>query len=271
MDKSTQKLAGMIIVCTIGLPIILIILLIKGLIWIITYFVSIKRKNDELKMYNNILKTNLQEQLNKVDMLEGIEFEKYIGQLLKNIGFTNVIITKGSGDFGADIIAEKENIRYAFQCKRFSTPIGPKPIGEVLRGMNKYKCTRGIVVTNNYFTKQAIQEASISDIELWDRNKLSNLINVINNKEIVFNDDETVADTIKKSKDNKKSNEKVYIQENKNIKYIQNNITTDKEVSRDIKSNVNLTAGFYEIDEDLQEGKYNIDAIKGNRKFICKR
>ena len=123
MDKSTQKLAGMIIVCTIGLPILLVVLLIKGLLWVIAYFVSIKRKNDELKIYNDILNINLQEQLSKVDMLEGIEFEKYIGQMLKKIGFTNVVITKGSGDFGADIIAEKENERHAFQCKRFSTPI----------------------------------------------------------------------------------------------------------------------------------------------------
>lgn len=178
MDKSTQKLAGMIIVCTIGLPIVLIVLLIKGIIFLITHSIS----NNEIKMYDNILKTNLQEQLNNIDILNGIEFEKYIGQLLKKSGFTNVVVTKSSGDFGADIIAKKGNERYAFQCKRFSTPIGPKPIGEVLRGMNNYKCTKGVVVTNNYFTKQAIQEAIVSNIELWDRNKLINLINNINNR-----------------------------------------------------------------------------------------
>lgn len=273
MDKSTQKLAGMIIVCTIGLPILLVVLLIKGLLWVIAYFVSIKRKNDELKIYNDILNINLQEQLSKVDMLEGIEFEKYIGQMLKKIGFTNVVITKGSGDFGADIIAEKENERYAFQCKRFSTAIGPKPIGEVLRGMNKYNCTKGIVVTNNYFTKQAIEEAEVSAIELWDREKLSSLINEINNIEETAKV-KLLDDNIKKGDRNMLSIEKIPemeddIQENTMYGPVQTTVTIDKVISKNIGKIVELTAGFYEIDEDLEEGKYKISAKKGTRKFIC--
>ena len=169
-----------------------------------------KRRNDELKVYNKILNIDLKEQLDRVDMLEGIEFEKYIGQMLKKIGFTNVAITKGSGDFGADIIAKRGNEKYAFQCKRFSKPIGPKPIGEVLRGMNKYNCTKGVVVTNNYFTKQAIQEAEVSNIELWDRETLCVLINETNNK------DETIetelfneVEPVKKEKCNISNIEKI--------------------------------------------------------------
>ncbi len=123
-----------------------------------------------------MLDIELDEQLMEIDDLDGFQFEKYIGQLLKKIGFVNVIVTKGSGDFGADVIAEKDNIKYAFQCKRFNSVIGPKPIGEVLRGMKKYNCEKGIVITNNYFTKQAIEEGKVYNIELWDRDKLSNLI-----------------------------------------------------------------------------------------------
>lgn len=120
--------------------------------------------------------SNVKSQLNLIDCLEGIEFEKYIGKLLERNGYDNVVITKGTGDFGADIIAEKNGIRYAFQCKRFSNCVGPRAIGEVLRGMNRYKCTRGVVITNNFFTKQAIEEAEISNIELWNRNTLARLL-----------------------------------------------------------------------------------------------
>ena len=42
--------------------------------------------------------------------------------------------------------------------------------------MKKYNCEKGIVITNNFFTSQAIKESKICDIELWDRNKLSYLI-----------------------------------------------------------------------------------------------
>jgi len=172
----TDKLAGTLASLILLLPIMAIVYLIKGIIYLITFISEKKAKKEEEQVYNNILDIELDEQLMKIDDLDGFQFEKYIGQLLKKIGFVNVIVTKGSGDFGADIIAEKDNIRYAFQCKRFNSPIGPKPIGEVLRGMKKYNCEKGIVITNNFFTNQAIQESKICDIELWDRNKLSYLI-----------------------------------------------------------------------------------------------
>lgn len=104
-----------------------------------------------------------------------------MGELLHKNGYKNVEVTKGSGDFGADVIAEKDNIRYAFQCKRFNSTVGPKSIGEVLRGMYRYNCNKGVVITNNYFTRQAIKEGEICEIELWDRDKLSYLIQNIKN------------------------------------------------------------------------------------------
>lgn len=50
--------------------------------------------------------------------------------------------------------------------------------------MKKYNCQKGVVITNNYFTKQAIKEGEICDIELWDRDKLSFLIQNIKIKNI---------------------------------------------------------------------------------------
>lgn len=172
----TDKLAGTLASLILLLPIIAIIYLIKGIIYLIIIIAKDKGKRKEERIYNNLLDTDVQEQLIEIDNLEGVQFEEYIGHLLKKIGFTNVKVTKYSGDFGADVIAEKDNIKYAFQCKRFNSVIGPKPIGEVLRGMKKYNCEKGIVITNNYFTKQAIEEGKVCDIELWDRDKLSHLI-----------------------------------------------------------------------------------------------
>lgn len=256
MTKDTGKLAGIIIAFVLFLPIVLIILLFKGLIWIIAYCMALKKQHDEIKIYNNMLNIEVNEQLQKIDTLEGLQFEKYIGQLLKKSGFENVTVTKGTGDFGADIIANKDGEKYAFQCKRFSTPIGPKTIGEVLRGMNRYNCNKGIVVTNNYFTNQAIQEAKISNIELWDRNKLIALINnhlgELENKktpEIVSND--------------KKNKEELRVFENEielGDKKMQVNVNNNNEN----KEYMDLIAGYYEVGEDIDEGKYIIEAISGN-------
>lgn len=131
------------------------------------------------KRDNNIYK-NIQESLTNIDNLNGIQFENYFARLLRKIGYNNVQVTKSSGDYGVDIIAYKDCYKYAFQCKRYSNKIGPKPIGEVLRGMRMYKCSKGVVITNNYFTEQAKKEAKVCDVELWDRNKLISILKEIN-------------------------------------------------------------------------------------------
>lgn len=268
--NSSDDLAGIIVAITLFLPIIAIVYLVKGIIYIIAVASKEKAKREEEKIYKDLLNTNIQEQLIRVDNLEGLQFEKYIGELLKKIGFKNVIVTKGSGDFGADIVAEKDNDKYAFQCKRFSSTIGPRPIGEVLRGMNKYKCNKGVVITNNYFTNQAIQEAKVSNIELWDRDKLSFLIG--NSKIELIEENKDVLEPIRA----KEEEGYMRFEENKNIndsdQVIDKVVKTEDNVSKEnnIHENIKceeLIAGYYEVGEDIEEGKYIIEAISGKGTF----
>ena len=63
-----------------------------------------------------------------MDEMEGHDFEYYCADLLKASGFLEVEVTKGSGDFGADILAEKDGVTYAFQCKCYDKPIGVKAV-----------------------------------------------------------------------------------------------------------------------------------------------
>ena len=51
-----------------------------------------------------------------------------------------------------------------------------KAVQEVVAAKAIHRCTRGIVVTNNYFTASARQLANANDIELVDRDGLRNLI-----------------------------------------------------------------------------------------------
>lgn len=65
---------------------------------------------------------------------------------------------------------------FAIQCKRAKNKIGNKAIQEVLSGMIYYKCDCAVVVTNSYFTKQAIETAKVTGVVLWDRNTLINMM-----------------------------------------------------------------------------------------------
>ncbi len=104
-----------------------------------------------------------------MDEMEGHDFEYYCADLLKDNGFLDVEVTKGSGDFGADILAEKDGVTYAFQCKCYDKPIGVKAVQEIYAGRDYYGKMVGVVMTNQYFTQPAVDLAQKLNIMLWDR------------------------------------------------------------------------------------------------------
>lgn len=114
-----------------------------------------------------------QQDLFDIDHMNGFEFEDYISKLLFEIGYINISVTKRSNDFGVDIICEKDDIKYAIQCKNYSHKLNNSSIQEVATGKNYYNCQVGVVVTNNYFTDNAKELAEKNGILLWDRDKLS--------------------------------------------------------------------------------------------------
>ena len=100
--------------------------------------------------------------------MEGHEFEYFCADLLKQKGFVDVEVTKGSGDYGVDILAEKDGITYAIQCKRYTTPVGVKAVQEAYAGRDYYDRMVGAVMTNQYFTSPAVDAAKKLKILLWD-------------------------------------------------------------------------------------------------------
>lgn len=115
-------------------------------------------------------------ELYRIDVMEGHEFEHWCADLLKKSGFTDVEVTKGSGDQGVDVIAVKDGIRYAIQCKCYSSDLGNKPVQEVHAGKVMYKCQVGVVMTNRHFTAGAKELADATGVLLWDRDKLEEML-----------------------------------------------------------------------------------------------
>jgi HJR/Mrr/RecB family endonuclease len=110
------------------------------------------------------------------DNMDGFEFEQYCAEILKKNGFDNVEVTQGSGDHGVDVLAEKDGITYAIQCKCYSSSIGNSAIQQAHSGKSIYKRDIAVVMTNQYFTPQAIEEAAQIGVKLWDRDKLNKMI-----------------------------------------------------------------------------------------------
>lgn len=129
--------------------------------------------------FNNQLAERIEMYNNKFDYMEGHEFEYYCANILEKNGFNDVEVTPGSGDNGIDIIAYKDYVKYGIQCKCYSSDIGIKAVQEVFAGAKYYDCHVPVVLTNRYFTRQAKELAEKTNVLLWDRDKLNELINNI--------------------------------------------------------------------------------------------
>lgn len=108
--------------------------------------------------------------------MNGHDFEYFCADLLVKNGFCDVQVTRGSGDQGVDIIAYKEDVKYAVQCKNYSSPLGNKPVQEIHAGKMFYNCHVGVVMTNSTFTHGAKELAKVTGVLLWDRNLVQDMM-----------------------------------------------------------------------------------------------
>lgn len=93
--------------------------------------------------------------------MTGIEFEQYVYEILKRLGYKHLRLTRQSGDYGVDILASYRGVRYAFQCKYYSKPVGVSAIQQAYSGCEYYDYDEAVVVTNQTFTRQAYALAKI--------------------------------------------------------------------------------------------------------------
>lgn len=107
-----------------------------------------------------------------VDEMEGHEFERFCAELLRDRGFLEVELTGESRDYGVDILAEKDGVTYAVQCKCYASPVGVGAVQEAYAGRDYYDRMVGVVLTNQYFTAPAADMAKKLKILLWDRGYL---------------------------------------------------------------------------------------------------
>ncbi len=138
-----------------------------------------KDKQDETfesLLFKNIApKTESAITIDDIDLMTGLEFEEFIAKLFIKMGYS-ANTTKGSGDQGVDVIAEKHGVKYGIQCKCYANAVGNSAIQEVVAGKQFYNLDKLLVITNNCFTKSAQQLARANKVILWDRTILKEKI-----------------------------------------------------------------------------------------------
>lgn len=121
--------------------------------------------------------------ISNIDDMEGIEFEEYVAKLLKNEGYSKIEVTKGSGDFGVDVLCFLDDESYAIQVKRYEKHVSRTAVSDAISGKDFYECDRAMVITNSYFTKGAKEMAESLDCKLVDKDILIDWIYRFNKNE----------------------------------------------------------------------------------------
>lgn len=110
-------------------------------------------------------------------------FERLTQRILRSCGFTEVRVTKASGDGGIDGTGKLRingvfSFNVAFQCKRYKGSVGAPEVRD-FRGSLTKGTEKAVLITTGTFTKAARQEAadqSKDQIDLIDGEELIDLI-----------------------------------------------------------------------------------------------
>ena len=107
-----------------------------------------------------------------VDAMSPTEFEQYCASLLEGAGW-KTRLTRATGDQGVDIVGTRNSVSVAFQCKKYSSPVGNAAVQEVLAGQVFEGAQAAAVVTNSSYTRAARELAHSAGVHLLHFDELS--------------------------------------------------------------------------------------------------
>jgi restriction system protein len=110
-------------------------------------------------------------------------FERLSQRLLREAGFTQVVVQGQSGDGGIDGYGTLQinplvSFKVLFQCKRYVKSVSPSHVRD-FRGAMSGRADKGIIITTGTFTAEARREATrdgAPPIELIDGEKLIDML-----------------------------------------------------------------------------------------------
>jgi HJR/Mrr/RecB family endonuclease len=115
--------------------------------------------------------------IDKVENMSGIIFEEFLLEHFKHLGYTGYL-TPRTENYGADLVLQKDEVKVVVQSKRWKSNVGTDAIEQVIKAVKHYEADKGMVVTNSFFTEGANELAKFNKIELWDRTKLVEIMDL---------------------------------------------------------------------------------------------
>lgn len=117
--------------------------------------------------------------LSRIDKMSGQEFERHTAGVLVQAGYRPEV-TGGSGDRGADIVMRAPNGQlWVIQTKRWGQRVGSRAVSEVIGAREYYHADHAVVITNQGFTRDAMEWVPRTGVELWGRGTLATVIRVL--------------------------------------------------------------------------------------------
>src|SRR3972149_4951570 len=110
-----------------------------------------------------------------IDGISRTEFENYVIRLLTHRGF-KVETTGEKIALGVTLIAKKDEHKYAVQIERQTGAVSKLAVSDLDREKHRYGCDKVMIITNSYFSEDAIELAKSTGCELVDRDTLGRWI-----------------------------------------------------------------------------------------------
>ncbi|WP_151734065.1 restriction endonuclease [Paenibacillus tengchongensis] len=114
-----------------------------------------------------------------IDNMEGIQFERYLGHLFRAQGYKSEV-TKAAGDYGADLLIQKDGKKIVVQAKRYNKNVGIKAVQEAQAAIAHYGASEAWVVSNSDYTAAAYELAQSNRVQLINREALIEMVLAMN-------------------------------------------------------------------------------------------
>ena len=111
-------------------------------------------------------------------MQSSATFEQYCAERLESCGW-NARRVGGSGDQGADVIADKGEYRLVVQCKYYTGAVNNKAVQEVIAAKAWTNATHAAVVAPNGFTPGAFAIARKAGVVLLHQSQIADIDRIL--------------------------------------------------------------------------------------------
>lgn len=129
---------------------------------------------DEVREWRNVVDC-LQ---NRFENIDAYEFEDFVLRLMQKLGYKGWLTPK-SGDFGVDVIAEKDKSRLAIQAKKYSSQnmVSVKDVNQLAGGAKYWECAGSLLVTTSALSGNAKLLCEKLKIDYWEKKELIREVN----------------------------------------------------------------------------------------------